>query len=93
MPSYRKDPDAELDYGLDWSPWLVEGATIATSEWIVPAGLTEGTGDKASSFTDTTTTVWLSGGEDGQDYKVVNRITDTDGRTDDRRITIKVRQR
>ena len=39
---YPKDPDATLDYGFDWSPWLEEDETLATSEWILSDGLTKG---------------------------------------------------
>ena len=29
--SFRKDPDAILDYGFDWSEWLASGEIIASS--------------------------------------------------------------
>lgn len=100
MSAFAKDPDAVLDYPVDWangpdgSPgWLEDGDTIAESEWFVPDGLTVGTGAQAPSHTDTTTTVWLSGGTLGENYKIVNRVTTTAGRTDDRTITIAIRER
>jgi hypothetical protein len=84
----KKDPDAVLDYGCDWSKWL-DGDTIATSTWTVATGITKG----ADTFNATTTTVWLSGGTDGVSYAVTNRITTAGGRTDDRTFTVSVRQR
>jgi hypothetical protein len=87
-----KDPDATLDYGLDWAgedPWLAAGETIQTSTWLVPAGLVKG----SDSHTDTATTVWLSGGTLGVDYEVTNRITTNQARTDDRTIRIMIRER
>jgi hypothetical protein len=82
--SATKDPDANLDYGFDWSQWLAASETISTSIWIVDAGLTKGT----TSATTTGTTVWLSGGTAGTTYLAVNRIVTNQGRTDDR--TVKV---
>ncbi|MGV1048216.1 MAG: hypothetical protein ACOYD4_06805 [Solirubrobacterales bacterium] len=82
--SYIKDPDATLDYTVDWSQWLGED-TIDVSDWVVATGLTE---DSATNTT-TTATIWLTGGVPGQNYDVTNRITTTGGRVDDR--TIRVR--
>jgi len=79
MPTITKDPNAVLDYTLDWSDWL-EADTIAASTWTVDAGLTK----NSDSFTDTTTTVWLSGGTAGQVYEALNRIVTAGGRTADR---------
>lgn len=90
MPLYQKDPDAVLDFKQDWTEWLaVTGDTIVTSTWIVPTGITKTT----DSNTTATATVWLSGGTAGQSYAVVNRITTTQGRTDDRTMQIAVRDR
>lgn len=85
-PIRLKDPNATLDYGFDWSEWLATGDTISSSDWTVPAGLTE----VSASNTTTTATVFLSGGTAGSSYDVVNRITTANGRTDDRTITIRV---
>jgi len=88
MEQFLKDPAATLDYTIDWSLYL--GAdTIQTSTWTVSTGLTKVTDTK----TNTTTTVWLSGGAAGVDYLVTNRITTVGGRIDERSITIRVRER
>ena len=81
-----KDPDAKLDYSLDWSAWL-GGDTIATSSFDVPDGLTL----DSETTTATTATAWLSGGALGESYEVKNHITTAGGRAEDRtmRITIK----
>lgn len=85
---FQKDPDAVLDYRVDWTDWL-DGDTIATSTWIVPSGITQ---DSESNST-TTATIWLSDGTEGTTYGVVNRITTTGGRTDDRTIYIVVKDK
>ena len=84
-----KDPDAVLDYGLDWSNWLASGETISSSSWVVETGLTK----DSSSNTTTTTTVWLSGGIAGRTYRITNSIVTSTGREDDRSILIKVIER
>jgi hypothetical protein len=67
--TFTRDPNAVLDYAVDWSRWLA-GDEIATSDWTVPAPLTKVTDTK----TTTKTTVWLSGGVAGESYTVTNRI-------------------
>jgi len=86
--TFTKDPDAILDYAVDWSRWLA-GDTVASSVWIVPTGLTKAT----ESNTATKAIVWLSGGTAGQTYTVTNRITTAAGRTEDRSFTIRVEER
>lgn len=83
MFQITKDPNAVLDYYFDWSTWL-NGDTIATSTWIVPAGLTMA----SESETSTRTTIWLSAGIFPERYKVVNRITTAAGRTEDRTLLV-----
>lgn len=86
--TFTKDPNAVLDYTVDWTRWLA-GDQIATSEWLVPTGLTKMADTKAAS----SATVWLSGGTAGQSYTVTNRITTTGGRTEDRSFTLRVEER
>lgn len=86
---FIKDPDAVLDWHFDWQPWLQIGESISSSLFLVTAGLTM----DSSSNTSTNATVWLSGGNPGQPYRVTNRIITNQGRTDDRSITIRVKDR
>jgi hypothetical protein len=80
-----KDPNDVLDYTIDWSKFLGSD-TIATSIWIVPAGITK----NSNSNTTTLATVWLSGGTAGETYQVTNRITTAGGRTKDKSFSIYV---
>lgn len=84
--AYVKDSNATKDYQVDWAKWLVLGDTIATSTFIVPAGITK----QSESNTVTTSTVWLSGGTTGTEYLVVARITTAQGRTEDQTLIILV---
>lgn len=90
MQSFTKDPDAVLDYTVDWSAWLQAGETITASQWITPDGITQGSGAQAPSNTTTTATVWLLAGTLGQTYIVTNRVTTSDGRVDDRSLRITI---
>lgn len=89
MSNFIKDPDATLDYTYDWSAWLGTD-TIITSIWQVPAGLTQPYPDES---TDTTATIWLAGGNVGESYPVLNRITTAEGRIDDRTMNIVIEQK
>lgn len=85
---FVKDPNAVLDYYVDWTRWL-NGDTIATSVWAVTAGLTVAN----DTHTPTAATVWLSGGVMGETYRVTNRITTAGGRTEDRSFDVKIAER
>jgi hypothetical protein len=89
--SYAKDPDAVLDYEVDWAgpaaedgPWLQTGETISTSIWVVPTGIVQ----NSASSTTTTATIWLSGGTAGTTYEVTNRVVTNQGRTNDHTIRV-----
>ena len=85
---FTKDPNAVLDYSFNWETWL-DDDTISTSTWTADTGITI----DSSSTTTTVATVWLSGGTAGTTYTVTNRIVTAASRTEDRSLTINVRQR
>lgn len=88
---FTKDPDSVLDFAVDWTKWLDEGETIASSDWIIPDGITEDT-DQPPSHTDTVATIWLTGGTDGAWLQVVNRITTNQGRTEDQTLSLHIEE-
>jgi len=98
--SWTKDPEAVLDFKFDWkastngrgpTDWLAAGETIGTHSVTASTGLTV----DSSSVTDTNTsvTVWLSGGTAGSIYNVTAHIVTSANREDDRTITIKCEER
>lgn len=96
MPSqYDHDPNAILDYNVDWGsgaapgPWLASGETISTSSWTIPSDLTLVTATK----TDNQATAWISGGTAGVVYRITNRIVTSATRQDDRSITLVCKER
>ena len=89
MTTFLKDPEAVLDYSVDWSKWLA-GDQIETSTWSVNDPALQPSDD---SNTTTRTTAWLAGGVSGQSYTLTNRITTSGGRTDERSLVIQVQDR
>jgi hypothetical protein len=89
MTTFIKDPNAVLDYSVDWSKWLA-GDQIETSAWFISDPALQSADD---SHTTTRTTLWLAGGVAGQSYAVTNRITSSGGRTDERSFVIQVQAR
>lgn len=87
LKKFIKDPNAKLDYTIDWSAWLesnndtISAATVPNP----PSGLTV---VDPVQHTSTLSTVWLEGGTAGSSYDVTVHITTTGGRQDDRTITI-----
>ncbi|OYN81786.1 hypothetical protein [Mycolicibacterium sphagni] len=85
-----KDPNARLDFGVDWGGALLGGDVIVSSTWIISE-----TNDGIlviddDSFTATRATVWLTGGAVGFTYKVTNRIVTAAGRIDDWTLRVKI---
>jgi len=90
MQTFLKDPDAILDYAIDWSDWLATSETISSRTVSVESGLIESSTDTESSGV---VTMWLSGGTVGTTYSVACKIVTNAGRTDERTINIKVVER
>lgn len=85
---WPKDPTAVLDYTIDWTEWLGFDA-LTNVLWTVPSGIVS-----AGSFSSqSTTTVWLSGGTGGTSYLVSCSVTTSSGRMDKRTVQINVGDR
>lgn len=89
---YVKDPQAVLDYGIDWSKWLVGGDTISSASWSVT-----GTDDDLvvdDDYLDSSVAgVWLSAGSVGSRYQVTCHVVTAAGREDDRSLFVRCEQR
>lgn len=88
MITFIKDPDATLDYTVDWSQWLQPGERISTVSWNLG-----GLGPGGESNTETHAVKFITGGTAGTDYTVRCRITTTQARTEDRSFIISVQER
>lgn len=111
MPLPTKDPSNVEPYFVIWCALdgtndgstsdngELQGATISSSAWTVPSGITEDSSNTATVdiagityAVNTVATVWLSGGTAGNEYRLVNEITTSDSRTLQKSITIRVRE-
>lgn len=86
-----KDPEAVLEYEMDWSRWLAEGETL-----VQPAKV-RATGEIDVAFArvvDGRYVRWrLSGGVAGEDCFVTVTADTSSGQTDERTIRVPVRER
>jgi hypothetical protein len=83
------DPDAKLDYTIDWERWLGDDV-IFDSTWAVDIDSLILYDDDA---TTTTTVIWVQGGVAGTDYRVTNHIVTAAGREQDQTFVIRCWQR
>jgi hypothetical protein len=88
-----KDPNATLQFGIDWADWLDAGDSITTSTFQV-----ETTGTNLITIVDTSVvsniaSATLSGGTTGTVYTIANTISTVEGWTDTRRFRVKVDKR
>ena len=87
MTTYKKDPNATLDYTFDWTAYLAPLAdTITSAAWVLGDTLTM----VSQTHTTTTATIFVSGGTLGNIATLTCRITTAGGRTDDRTVNLKI---
>jgi hypothetical protein len=85
---YSQRADEVLDYTVDYSGFLPTGDVIVSSTWTADEGLIL----SRDSFTDSSTTIWVSGGVAGFLYRVHNLIETQGGRVVDRKLLFKIKQ-
>jgi hypothetical protein len=81
-----KDPDAVLDYSVDWSDWLVLGDTIASVAWTVPPGITS----ISNTYSTNVATIWLAAGTLGKVYTITCEVTTAAGRVEDHSFELQI---
>lgn len=88
-----KDPDAVLDYSLDWSKWLAKvNDSIESLTIVLPEG-TELT-EESSSFDGAVTSAMVSGGDTADSMQALTfRVVTVGGRTEDRTVYLKITER
>ena len=77
------DPNAVLDYKVDWSGWLQPGETVTS--YTVTA--TDGVTVVSTAEADGVVTIWLSGGTLNATVRVTCHVVTSAGRVDDRSFT------
>lgn len=90
---FLKDPEAVLEYGVDWTDALSPEVEILSSAWRVrpvePGGIHIG----ADHVRDGIAAAMLGGGLPGHVYEVGNLVTLSDGSTDERSLMLRLEDR
>ena len=75
MTLLMKDPEAVLDYSIDWGAEYLNGDLVADSVWSVAPDEPGGVAVVGNDFDGTSTSVKAGGGLAGRVYKLVNHVT------------------
>ena len=97
----NKDPDEILDYSVDWSRFL-DDATITNVTWYIDdadgtkvqyddTDIVNGLQKVSQTETSTVATIRLSLGTNNVQYKLYCNMTDNEGLTAERSVTIRIR--
>lgn len=86
LTQFEKDPDATLDFAIDWSDAFPGDDLTAATATVDDAALVV----ENESHTATVHTVRLSGGAVGRRYEVTSTVTTTSGQSDQRTVEVVV---
>ncbi|GAB4152652.1 MAG: hypothetical protein Tsb0016_25090 [Sphingomonadales bacterium] len=93
MSVYLKDAAANLDYSIDWAAgYLTDGQVVTASTWTIePDDASEGgLTISAEAVNATLTSVTVAGGVPGRHYRLINRISLSNGLSDERSLVLRV---
>ncbi len=90
---YAKDPDAVLDYTVDWTDRLEAGETITAAFWEVAPAEAGGLAITLESGSGAQRAATVSGGAPGHVYRLTNRVSTSLGRTEDQSFLIRIIER
>ena len=90
-PTITKDPNAVLDYEVDYTDWLAAAGDTLVAVTAAAVDITVNTAAIAPGGKKIV--LWLSGGVLSKTASVTVRITTAGGRIDDRTIYFKIKQR
>jgi len=93
MTYLLKDPEAALDYAVDWGAEYLNGELLSQSSWqVVPVEL-GGLQVIAERFDERLSTVTAAGGVAGHIYQLTNHVVLASGLSDSRSIVLRVEKR
>ena len=93
MSYYLKDPQAAVDYSVDWSAGYLGARTVTASAWAVVPAEVGGIVVVAEMTAPARCAATLEGGVRGHVYRVTNHVTLSDGRSDERSLVMRVEDR
>lgn len=85
---HQKDPNSDGTFSMEWADFL-DGATIASSSWTVPDGVTAPT----DSHDDFDAFIKIADGTDGENYQFDCAVIDSNGDEWERSVILEVRER
>jgi len=88
-----KDPDAALDYSVDWGAEYLADDALAESRWAVNPVEDRGAAVAGERFDLRSATVKVEGGVAGRLYRLTNHVVTASGREDSRSIMLRVEKR
>jgi hypothetical protein len=93
MTLLLKDPEATLDYSVDWGAEYLGGDALTESSWTVVPAESGGLSIVSSRFDLMLSTVQVAGGVAGRIYRMTNHVATAEGREDSRSIMLRVEKR
>ena len=93
MTFLLKDPDALLDYSVDWGADYLAGDVLTESSWTVSPAESGGVSIVSNRFDLLLSTVQVAGGTAGRIYRLTNHVATAEGREDSRSIVLRVEKR
>jgi hypothetical protein len=93
MTLLLKDPEAALEYAVDWGTEYLTGDTLVQSDWRVTPVEAGGLSVVTSTFDTAVASVTATGGVAGHLYQLTNHVVLDSGLTDTRSIVLRVEKR
>jgi hypothetical protein len=94
----ENDPEAKLDYSIDWKDWIVGSDYIVNAHWTIstitndPSPMTQWASNVMTVATSLCT-AYIQAGSTGNTYTITNRITTSNGIREERFFRIVVKDR
>ena len=92
---FVKDPDALLDYKVDWGDWLVDDQIVSALAFTDSVASAQASGLRiATTMVSASAAVvaWLSGGVLDAEYSVTVRVWTSAGRRNDETFTVVIEE-
>lgn len=90
MSLFLKNPNATLDFSVDWDDSYLAGQTIVNSLWRVEPADMDAVVIVSDNFDGAVSAVTVSGGRFGKHYQLINQITLSNGLIDERGFVVRV---
>jgi hypothetical protein len=90
LGTFIQQPNEVLDYDVDYSEWIPAGDVVLTATATADPGIT--LGDTLIDPTGLVVKQWVSGGVNGETYKIQVSATTDEGRVKEAEFRIRIRE-